>query len=232
MVGNEAEELKEGSSSPTNAEIKRLSKAVTEKSFGASNSLMGGSKDENASIEADITRTITNRVSEFIRLNPGIEPGRVSDYAEKVRDGILKDITDQKKAAQEAGIPYKYRYSGTPALNKAQQTRYKDLNTGREVRDLTSLSTFDLQQAGFNNTDNRRDNDINPSSDRILGVKELQQYAELYRTGGEAALPDRVKVVAGAVGNMSPRVLLEQQGQAYGINVDLRDYIRAEQAKG
>lgn len=231
LVGNEAAELK-AAVQPYESEIKRLAKGVTEKSFGSSNSLMGGSKDENASIEADINRTITNRVSEFIRLNPGIEPGRISDYAEKVRDGLLKDIQDDKAAASEAGIPYKYQYSGTPALNKAQQTRYKDLNTGREVRDLTSFSTYDLQQAGFNNADNRRDNDINPSSDRILGKKELQQYVELYRTGGEAALPDRVKVVAGAVGDMSPRVLLEQQGQAYGINVDLRDHIRAEQARG
>ena len=109
-------------------------------------------------------------------------------------------------------IQYKYRYSGTPALNKAQKTSYKDLNTGRIVRDLTSFSTFDLQQAGFNNTDSRRDNFVNPSSDRILGIKELQQYAELYRTG-EAALPDRVKVVAGAVGNMSPAFFLNSRAR-------------------
>ena len=49
--------------------------------------LMGGSKDENAAIEDDIKRTITARVREFISLNPGIEqdPGRISQYADKVK---------------------------------------------------------------------------------------------------------------------------------------------------
>lgn len=231
IVGDEDAELK-AKVKPFEPEIKRLAKGVTTEGFGASTNLMGGSKDENASIEADITRTITNRVTEFVRLNPDIDPGKVSEHAQRVRDDVLKDIKEQKAAAQEKGVKYNYQYSGTTSLNKALQLRYPDVNTGREVRDLTSLSTYDLQQAGFNNTDTRRDNDINPTSDRILGVKELQQFADLYRQGGEAALPDRVKVVAGAVGNMNPRVLLEQQGQAYGINVDLKSYIQEQQAKG
>ena len=231
IVPDEAAEL-EKKVKPYEAEIKRLSKAVTSAKFGESGNLMGGSKDENASIEADITRTITNRVTEFVRLNPDVDPGKVSQHAERIRDGLLKDISEQQQAAQDQGIQYKYQYSGTTSLNAAMQKRYKDLRTGREVRDLTSLSTFDLQKAGFNNTDSRNDNDINPTTDRILGIKELEQFANLYRQGGEAALPDRVKVVAGAVGNMNPRVLLEQQGQAYGIDVNLKGYIREQQAKG
>ena len=233
IVGNEAKEL-DAKVKPHEPAIKRLAKSVTTEAFGESMNLMGGSKDENAAIEDDITRTITARVREFISLNPGIEqdPGRISQYADKVKTDILNNINNQKALAEERGIDYNYRFSSTPSLAAAKLKVQTSEVTGRKVRDFRQLSTYDLQQAQFNNTDDDKTNDINPVSDILFNRKDILQYAELYREGGMAALPDRVKVVAGAVGDMNPRVLIEQQAQAHGISVDLKSYIREAQAKG
>ena len=231
LVGNEAAELKKAVK-PYEADIKRLAKSVTEARFGASTNLLGGSKDENASIEGDIRRKITREAMNFIRLNPEATSGQISQFIESRQQTISTDIENGQKAAAANGIEYKYKFSETPSLNMSKMVYRTSEKTGRRIRDFRGLSTFDFQRANFNNTDDDKTNNFNPVSDIIFNRKELQQYADLYRQGGEAALPDRVKVIADAVGGLDPRVLLEQQGQAYGLNIDLKERIRAEQAAG
>ena len=231
LVGNEAAELKK-KVEPYKDEIKRLARSATETRFGASTNLMGGSKDENAAIEGDIQRKITREAMNFIRLNPEATPGQISQFIESRQQAISTDIENGQKAAAENGIEYQYRFSETPSLNMSKLVYRRSEKTGRRIRDFRGFSTFDFQQANFDNTDDDKTNNFNPVSDIIFNRKELQQYADLYRQGGEAALPDRVKVIADAVGGLDPRVLLEQQGQAYGLNIDLKERIRAEQAAG
>ena len=231
IVGKEAREL-DAKMQPFAKEITRASKYVVEKGLNSELSMMGETSSATASQEADIGRTITQRVREFIARNPDAGPGVISDFTQKTRDNILADIAAEKKAADDGKYEWKYRYLATPSLNAAKGRKAISETTGRTVRDFRQLSTYDLQQAKFNNKDDDKTNDINPSADILFDRKDILQYAELYRQGGEAALPDRVKVVAGAVGGMSPRVLIEQQAQAHAIKVDLKDYIRQEQAKG
>jgi hypothetical protein len=231
LVGNEAAELKKAIQ-PYESDIKRLAKAATEARFGSNENLLGGSRDENAAIEGDIQRRITREAMNFIRLNPEATSGQISQFIESRQQAISTEIENGQKGAEANGVKYQYTFSETPSVNLAKMVYRTSEKTGRRIRDFRGLSTFDFQQANFNNTDDDQTNNFNPVSDIIFNRKELEQYADLYRQGGEAALPDRVKVIAGAIGNMSPRVLLEQQGQAYGINVDLKSYVREQQYKG
>lgn len=231
LVGNEAAELKK-KVAPYEPEIKRLAKNVAKEGLGSTLDMMGQTQNKLASKEADIARRITREATAFINNNPEATPGQIADFIDAKHHQIIKEIKAGQQFAKDNGIQYEYQFTETPSINLAKLTYATSKTTGRRIRDFRGLSTFDLREANFDNTDNDKTNDINPISDLLFDRKELQQYADLYRQGGEAALPDRVKVIADAVGGLDPRVLLEQQSQAYGLNIDFKEHIREEQARG
>jgi hypothetical protein len=141
--------------------------------------------------------------------------GQITSFLDQRAQAINAELTEQIKAADEAGKEYKYQYYGANNLETSKgNTPRVDNTTGRTFRNLTGLTTQDYKS--FDNKDKDRSNDINPVNDRVLTSQELLAGMDAYQSG--KPIPPRVATVAEALG-LSPRVLLQQQAMGRGFDV-------------
>ena len=203
--------------SDINASANEVTKAIKE---GIQIDATGNVTSE-AAAKLDIKLRLTKDLRRFARLNPDASPAQVAEEIRSLQKDYIREIEEDKAKAGEAGMNYVYQSKEIPSVNAAVLRSGKGKESGMQYRDLTGLSTGQLRDASFNNTDNDKTNDINPSSDRLLTKKELIEATQLYSSGGAGTLSPRIKELADIVGQ-DPRVFLEQQNQSYGQSIDLK----------
>ena len=179
-----------------------------------------GNVTSQTAAKLDIKMRLTADLRKFARLNPKAEPKHIAEEMRALKVRYIAEIDEAEKKAKEAKIPYVYKSQVLKSTNSALKPSGVGKESGMRYRDLTGLSTGQLRDASFDNTDNDRTNDVNPSSDRILTKKELIEASELYVSGGAETMSPRIKALADIV-KLDPRVFLEQQNQAYGQTIDL-----------
>jgi hypothetical protein len=179
-----------------------------------------GNVTSQAAAKLDIKLRLTADLRKFARLNPDASPAQVAEELRSLQSTYINEIETDEATAKKEKRPYVYQSKVLTSVNNALDLSGKGKASGVKFRDLTGLSTGQLRDASFDNTDNDRTNDVQPSSDRLLTKKELIEASELYASGGSETISPRVKALADIVG-LDPRVFLEQQNQAYGQTIDL-----------
>jgi hypothetical protein len=180
-----------------------------------------GNVTSQAAAKLDIKMRLTADLRKFARLNPDASPAQVAEELRSLQSTYISEIEKDEATAKEQERPYVYQSKVLTSVNNSLDLSGKGKASGVKFRDLTGLSTGQLRDASFDNTDNDRTNDINPSSDRLLTKKELIEATELYSSGGADTLSPRIKALADIV-KQDPRVFLEQQNQSYGQSIDLK----------
>ncbi len=182
-----------------------------------------GNVTSQAAAKLDIKLRLTKDLRKFIRANADKvkdNPALIAEEVKRLQSDYIDEIEAGRAAAKEDGVTYRYKSKEVPNITEALTPTGEGKVTGIRHRDLTRFTTGQLRDAGFNNTDKWKVNDINPSSDRILTKEELIEASELYAAGGADTLSPRIKELADIVGQ-NPRVFLEQQSQSYGQTIDL-----------
>lgn len=211
------------SSETTNAALKPLQPAVKGIVKGAvSQGLTSAGvpveaqRGQGAAIALDLQTRLNAFLRSRLKEQPDLTQGQLLELSQKWMADNGAKLMEGVKWDPESGSIQGYTFAGAGASTNPQQATgrvFTNPVTGREsvaVTGLTSAQIRDIQ------TDTNKDNDIDPTTDRVLTTSEMQGALDAIATGDLNGVPERVKQIAEALG-YTPQALVIAQAKAQGL---------------